>query len=97
MQLINRKSLRALTSQLLTLLMGPAPGSAPPPQRQGKGDGAGGQELAWPDVEQLQQRYEAAHSAPLKPCEYGFLSLSELLKSLPFLVEVGAALGDREP
>ncbi|XP_031419446.1 meiosis regulator and mRNA stability factor 1 isoform X2 [Clupea harengus] len=87
-QLINRKSLRALTSQLLTLLMGPAPGSAPPPQRQGKGDGAGGQEPAWPDVEQLQQRYEAAHSAPLKPCEYGFLSLSELLKSLPFLVEL---------
>lgn len=85
MQLINRKSLRALTSQLLSLLMGSPPG---------KGDGGGGAtgEPSWPTVEQLQQRYEAAHGVPLKPCEYGFLSLSELLKSLPFLVEVRAAV-----
>ncbi|XP_041958979.1 meiosis regulator and mRNA stability factor 1 isoform X3 [Alosa sapidissima] len=75
-QLINRKSLRALTSQLLALLMGLAPG---------KGEGA---EPAWPSVEQLQQRYEAANGVPLNPCEYGFLSLGELLKSLPFLVEL---------
>lgn len=81
MQLINRKSLRALTCQLLSLLMGPPPG-------KGNGGAVAG-ELSWPSVEQLQQRYEVAHGVPLKPCEYGFLSLSELLKSLPFLVEVG--------
>ncbi|KAJ8246029.1 hypothetical protein GJAV_G00262890 [Gymnothorax javanicus] len=69
-QLINRKSLRSLTTQLLALLM-----SLP----------EGTDTLS---VEELTQQYEAAHSAPLNPCEYGFVSLSELLKSLPYLVEL---------
>ncbi|KAG8558259.1 hypothetical protein GDO81_016929 [Engystomops pustulosus] len=68
-QLINRKSLRSLTTQLLILLM------------------------SWDDlslltVDQLQQIYESFHGVPLNPCEYGFVSLTELLKSLPYLVEV---------
>ncbi|TNN57990.1 Meiosis arrest female protein 1 [Liparis tanakae] len=71
-QLINRKSLRSLTSQLLALLMSQEDGQVP--------GGLG--------VEELSQRYLSAHGAPLNPCEYGFLSLSELLKSLPYLVEL---------
>ncbi|XP_069839793.1 meiosis regulator and mRNA stability factor 1 isoform X2 [Dendropsophus ebraccatus] len=68
-QLINRKSLRSLTAQLLILLM------------------------SWDDlslltVNQLRQIYEGIHGVPLNPCEYGFVSLTELLKSLPYLVEV---------
>ena len=39
-------------------------------------------------VEELSLHYLTVHGAPLNPCEYGFLSLSELLKSLPYLVEV---------
>lgn len=39
-------------------------------------------------VDLLSERYFTVHRAPLNPCEYGFLSLSELLKSLPYLVEV---------
>uniref|UniRef100_A0AAY3ZYU8 Meiosis regulator and mRNA stability factor 1 n=1 Tax=Denticeps clupeoides TaxID=299321 RepID=A0AAY3ZYU8_9TELE len=69
-QLINRKSLRALTSQLLVLLMG-------------QGDARD-----WLSLEELSGLYEASHGVPLNPCEYGFLSLTELLKSLPYLVEV---------
>ncbi|KAJ8413614.1 hypothetical protein AAFF_G00081210 [Aldrovandia affinis] len=69
-QLINRKSLRSLTTQLLALLM-----SLP--------DG-----IDSLTVEELSQQYEAAHSAPLNPCEYGFVSLGVLLKSLPYLVEL---------
>ncbi|KAM9305551.1 meiosis regulator and mRNA stability factor 1 [Gastrophryne carolinensis] len=68
-QLINRKSLRSLTAQLLILLMSwdePSP-------------------LA---VSQLCQMYESVHGAALNPCEYGFVSLTDLLKSLPYLVEV---------
>ncbi|XP_054990714.1 meiosis regulator and mRNA stability factor 1 isoform X2 [Sorex araneus] len=68
-QLISRKSLRALTAQLLVLLM------------SREGDSA-------PSVRELRGQYEAAHGAPLNPCEYGFLSLAELLRSLPYLVEV---------
>ncbi|XP_058567836.1 meiosis regulator and mRNA stability factor 1 isoform X6 [Neofelis nebulosa] len=68
-QLINRKSLRALTAQLLVLLM--------------SWEGAG--HLS---VDELKRRYETTHSAPLNPCEYGFMTLTELLKSLPYLVEV---------
>ncbi|NXP55922.1 MARF1 factor, partial [Heliornis fulica] len=68
-QLINRKSLRTLTAQLLVLLM--------------SWDGA-----SLLSIEQLKQRYEAAHGTPLNPCEYGFVTLAELLKSLPYLVEV---------
>ncbi|XP_056265844.1 meiosis regulator and mRNA stability factor 1 isoform X2 [Pseudoliparis swirei] len=71
-QLINRKSLRSLTSQLLALLMSQEDEQVP----RGL------------NVEELSQRYLAVHGAPLNPCEYGFLSLSELLKSLPYLVEL---------
>ncbi|XP_036380153.1 meiosis regulator and mRNA stability factor 1 isoform X3 [Megalops cyprinoides] len=74
-QLINRKSLRSLTTQLLALLM-----SLPD----------GKDSLT---VEELSQQYEAVHSAPLNPCEYGFVSLSELLKSLPYLVELSESEG----
>ncbi|KAM4632640.1 meiosis regulator and mRNA stability factor 1 [Discoglossus pictus] len=68
-QLINRKSLRSLTAQLLILLM------------------------SWDEsssltVDQLREIYESVHCVPLNPCEYGFVSLTELLKSLPYLVEV---------
>ncbi|KAM6250240.1 meiosis regulator and mRNA stability factor 1 isoform 2-T2 [Porphyrio hochstetteri] len=68
-QLINRKSLRTLTAQLLVLLM--------------SWDGT-----SFLSVEQLKQHYETVHSTPLNPCEYGFVTLTELLKSLPYLVEV---------
>uniref|UniRef100_A0A665VE23 Meiosis regulator and mRNA stability factor 1 n=1 Tax=Echeneis naucrates TaxID=173247 RepID=A0A665VE23_ECHNA len=65
-QLINRKSLRSLTSQLLALLMS---------QEEE-------QVTRGLKVEELSQYYLNVHGAPLNPCEYGFLSLSELLKSL---------------
>ncbi|XP_045848786.1 meiosis regulator and mRNA stability factor 1 isoform X6 [Meles meles] len=68
-QLINRKSLRALTAQLLVLLM--------------SWEGA-----AHLSVDELKRHYETTHSVPLNPCEYGFMTLTELLKSLPYLVEV---------
>uniref|UniRef100_A0A3P8VU90 Meiosis regulator and mRNA stability factor 1 n=1 Tax=Cynoglossus semilaevis TaxID=244447 RepID=A0A3P8VU90_CYNSE len=73
-QLINRKSLRLLTSQLLSLLMS-----------QEEEQVARGMK-----VENLSLLYLTAHGVQLNPCEYGFLSLSELLKSLPYLVEVTA-------
>ncbi|XP_067228877.1 meiosis regulator and mRNA stability factor 1 isoform X4 [Chanodichthys erythropterus] len=69
-QLINRKSLRALTSQLLALMM------SLPEDRDHVG------------VEELRKQYELAYSAPLNPCEYGFISLTELLKSLPYLLQL---------
>ncbi|KAJ8284013.1 hypothetical protein COCON_G00028630 [Conger conger] len=51
----------------------------------------------WLSVEGLSLQYEAVHCAPLNPCEYGFVSLSELLKSLPYLVELFESdLEDRE-
>ncbi|XP_064009975.1 meiosis regulator and mRNA stability factor 1 isoform X6 [Pogoniulus pusillus] len=68
-QLINRKSLRTLTAQLLVLLMS-------------------WDEASFLSVEQLKQRYETVHGTSLNPCEYGFVTLTELLKSLPYLVEV---------
>ncbi|KAL6110521.1 marf1 [Pungitius sinensis] len=71
-QLINRKSLRSLTSQLLALLM------SQEEQQVTKGL----------SVEALSQHYLIVYGTPLNPCEYGFLSLSELLKSLPYLVEL---------
>ncbi|XP_068444839.1 meiosis regulator and mRNA stability factor 1 isoform X2 [Clinocottus analis] len=71
-QLINRKSLRSLTSQLLALLM------SQEEQQVTRGL----------KVEELSQHYLTVHGAPLNPCEYGFLSLSELLKSLPYLVDL---------
>ncbi|XP_077101697.1 meiosis regulator and mRNA stability factor 1 isoform X3 [Siphateles boraxobius] len=69
-QLINRKSLRALTSQLLALMM------SLPEDREHLG------------VEELRQQYEFTYSTPLNPCEYGFISLTELLKSLPYLLQL---------
>ncbi|XP_058258470.1 meiosis regulator and mRNA stability factor 1 isoform X1 [Hemibagrus wyckioides] len=69
-QLINRKSLRALTSQLLVVMM-----SLP-------------DEHNWLGVEALQKQYESMYDQQLNPCEYGFVSLTELLKSLPYLVEL---------
>lgn len=71
-QLINRKSLRSLTSQMLDLLMSHEDRQVTNGVR----------------VEELSERYLQVHGAPLNPCEYGFLSLSELLKSMPYLVEV---------
>ncbi|XP_028279401.1 meiosis regulator and mRNA stability factor 1 isoform X2 [Parambassis ranga] len=71
-QLINRKSLRSLTSQLLALLMSQEDD----------------QVTSGLKVEELSQHYHTVHRAVLNPCEYGFLSLSELLKSLPYLVEL---------
>uniref|UniRef100_A0A8C7ZY49 Meiosis regulator and mRNA stability factor 1 n=1 Tax=Oryzias sinensis TaxID=183150 RepID=A0A8C7ZY49_9TELE len=71
-QLINRKSLRTLTYQLLALLMSQETDQVPKGMK----------------VEELSQRYQAVHGSPLNPCEYGFLSLSELLKSLPNLMQV---------
>ncbi|XP_074867395.1 meiosis regulator and mRNA stability factor 1 isoform X2 [Carettochelys insculpta] len=68
-QLINRKSLRTLTAQLLVLMMS-------------------WDETTFLSVDQLKSHYETVHSAPLNPCEYGFMTLTELLKSLPYLVEV---------
>nr|XP_005307626.1 meiosis regulator and mRNA stability factor 1 isoform X2 [Chrysemys picta bellii] len=68
-QLINRKSLRTLTAQLLVLMMS-------------------WDETTFLSVDELKRHYESIHSAPLNPCEYGFMTLTELLKSLPYLVEV---------
>ncbi|XP_053550508.1 meiosis regulator and mRNA stability factor 1 [Bombina bombina] len=70
-QLINRKSLRSLTAQLLILLMS-------------------WDESSFLTVDQLREIYESVHGAVLNPCEYGFVSLTELLKSLPYLVEVNS-------
>ncbi|XP_038146647.1 meiosis regulator and mRNA stability factor 1 [Cyprinodon tularosa] len=71
-QLINRKSLRLLTSQLLALLM------SQETHQVSKGM----------KVDELSMHYMSIHGTQLNPCEYGFLSLSELLKSLPYLVEL---------
>ncbi|KAM6939553.1 meiosis regulator and mRNA stability factor 1 [Xenentodon cancila] len=71
-QLINRKSLRLLTSQLLALLMSQEDDQATKGMK----------------VKELEHHYLTAHGTLLNPCEYGFLSLSELLKSLPNLVEL---------
>uniref|UniRef100_A0A671WN58 Meiosis regulator and mRNA stability factor 1 n=1 Tax=Sparus aurata TaxID=8175 RepID=A0A671WN58_SPAAU len=74
-QLINRKSLRLLTSQILSLLMSQVEEQVTNGLR----------------VEALSEHYLTVYGAPLNPCEYGFLSLSELLKSLPYLVEVSGS------
>ncbi|XP_008407266.1 meiosis arrest female protein 1 isoform X3 [Poecilia reticulata] len=71
-QLINRKSLRLLTTQLLALLMSQESDQVTKGMK----------------VEELSLQYLSVHGAQLNPCEYGFLSLSELLKSLPFLIEL---------
>ncbi|XP_051876783.1 meiosis regulator and mRNA stability factor 1 isoform X2 [Pristis pectinata] len=69
LQLINRKSLRTLTAQLLVLLMSL--------------DGTS--QLR---IDDLKKRFDSTYGSPLVPSEYGFVSLAELLKSLPYLVEV---------
>ncbi|XP_055080079.1 meiosis regulator and mRNA stability factor 1 isoform X1 [Periophthalmus magnuspinnatus] len=71
-QLINRKSLRSLTSQILALLMSQEEEQVSRGLR----------------VDEVSNLYLSVYVAPLNPCEYGFLSLSELLKSLPYLVEL---------
>lgn len=71
-QLISRKSLRSLTSQLLDLLMSQ--------EDEEVDDGL--------RLDVLSDHYHLVYGTPLNPCEYGFLSLSELIKSLPYLVEV---------
>ncbi|XP_065540254.1 meiosis regulator and mRNA stability factor 1 isoform X2 [Lathamus discolor] len=76
-QLLNRKSLRTLTAQLLVLLM--------------SWDGT-----SFLSVEQLKQHYETTHSTLLNPCEYGYMTLTELLKSLPYLVEVFTSGSEEE-
>lgn len=50
---------------------------------------------AYLSVDELRRHYETTHSTPLNPCEYGFMTLTELLKSLPYLVEVRVCEGFR--
>ncbi|XP_077172134.1 meiosis regulator and mRNA stability factor 1 isoform X2 [Paroedura picta] len=68
-QLINRKSLRTLTAQLLVLLMTLDDASCV-------------------SVEQLKKQYETSQNTILNPCEYGFMTFTELLMSMPYFVEV---------
>ncbi|XP_060696417.1 meiosis regulator and mRNA stability factor 1 isoform X3 [Hemiscyllium ocellatum] len=69
LQLINRKSLRTVTAQLLVLLMSL-------------------DDVSCLSVDDLKKHFDATYGSPLVPSEYGFMSLTELLKSLPYLVEV---------
>ncbi|KAJ3614821.1 hypothetical protein NHX12_018391 [Muraenolepis orangiensis] len=71
-QLINRKSQRLLSCQLLALFMAHVEG----PEARGASE------------KELSGWYLAAYAGGLNPCEYGFLSLSELLQNLPNLVEL---------
>ncbi|KAJ6657542.1 hypothetical protein lerEdw1_002255 [Lerista edwardsae] len=68
-QLINKKSLRTLTAQLLVLLMTL-------------------NETSFISVDELKNHYEATQNVPLNPCEYGFMTLTELLMSVPYFIEV---------
>ncbi|XP_054849047.1 meiosis regulator and mRNA stability factor 1 [Eublepharis macularius] len=68
-QLINKKSLRNLTAQLLVLLMT-------------------WDETSSISVEHLKRHYETTHNIPLNPCEYGFMTFTDLLMSVPYFVEV---------
>uniref|UniRef100_A0ACB8FL76 Meiosis regulator and mRNA stability factor 1 n=2 Tax=Sphaerodactylus townsendi TaxID=933632 RepID=A0ACB8FL76_9SAUR len=68
-QLINKKSLRALTSQLLLLLMTL-------------------DESSCISADQLKRHYETTQSTTLNPCEYGFMTFTDLLMSMPYFVEV---------
>ncbi|XP_043568067.1 meiosis regulator and mRNA stability factor 1 isoform X3 [Chiloscyllium plagiosum] len=69
LQLINRKSLRTVTAQLLVLLMSL-------------------DDVSCLSVDDLKKHFDTTYGSPLVPSEYGFMSLTELLKSLPYLVEV---------
>ncbi|XP_053131872.1 meiosis regulator and mRNA stability factor 1 isoform X2 [Hemicordylus capensis] len=68
-QLINKKSLRTLTAQLLVLLMTL-------------------DESSFISVDELKRHYEAAQKALLNPCEYGFMTFTDLLMSVPYFIEV---------
>ncbi|XP_015265164.1 PREDICTED: meiosis arrest female protein 1 [Gekko japonicus] len=68
-QLINRKSLRTLTAQLLVLLMTL-------------------DETSFVSVDQLKEHYETTQNISLNPCEYGFMTFTDLLMSMPYFVEV---------
>ncbi|XP_066496657.1 meiosis regulator and mRNA stability factor 1 isoform X4 [Tiliqua scincoides] len=68
-QLINKKSLRTLTAQLLVLLMTL-------------------DETSFISVDELKKHYEATQNVPLNPCEYGFMTLTDLLMSVPYFIEV---------
>uniref|UniRef100_A0A670JVP3 Meiosis regulator and mRNA stability factor 1 n=1 Tax=Podarcis muralis TaxID=64176 RepID=A0A670JVP3_PODMU len=69
LQLINKKSLRTLATQLLVLLMTL-------------------DETNFVSVEELKRHYETTQGALLNPCEYGFMTFTELLMSVPYLTEV---------
>lgn len=69
MQLINKKSLRTLTAQLLVLLMTM-------------------DETSFVSVDELKNQYETTQNVPLNPCEYGFMTLTDLLMSVPYFIEV---------
>ncbi|XP_044289243.1 meiosis regulator and mRNA stability factor 1 isoform X4 [Varanus komodoensis] len=69
LQLINKKSLRALTAQLLVLLMTL-------------------DETTSISVEELKNHYETTHGTALNPCEYGFITFTDLLISVPYFIEV---------
>uniref|UniRef100_A0ABM5EZV2 Meiosis regulator and mRNA stability factor 1 n=1 Tax=Pogona vitticeps TaxID=103695 RepID=A0ABM5EZV2_9SAUR len=69
LQLINKKSLRTLTAQLLVLLMTL-------------------DEDTGISVDELKRHYETTHGAPLNPCEYGFMTFTDLLMNVPYFIEV---------
>ncbi|XP_032896172.1 meiosis regulator and mRNA stability factor 1 isoform X2 [Amblyraja radiata] len=69
LQLINRKSLRTLTAQLLVLLMSL-------------------DDTSQLTIDELKKHFDSTYGSPLVPSEYGFVSMAELLKSVPYLVEV---------
>ncbi|XP_042336704.1 meiosis regulator and mRNA stability factor 1 isoform X2 [Sceloporus undulatus] len=69
LQLINKKSLRTLTAQLLVLLMTL-------------------DDATCVSVEELRRQYETTQGSPLNPCEYGFMTFTDLLMSVPYFIEV---------
>ncbi|KAH0631880.1 hypothetical protein JD844_019774 [Phrynosoma platyrhinos] len=69
LQLINKKSLRTLTAQLLVLLMTL-------------------DDATCISVEELRRQYETTQGSPLNPCEYGFMTFTDLLMSVPYFIEV---------
>ncbi|XP_062999466.1 meiosis regulator and mRNA stability factor 1 isoform X2 [Elgaria multicarinata webbii] len=69
LQLINKKSLRTLTAQLLVVLMTL-------------------DETTFISVEELKRHYESTQGSPLNPCEYGFITFTDLLMSVPYFIEV---------
>ncbi|XP_062820374.1 meiosis regulator and mRNA stability factor 1 isoform X1 [Anolis carolinensis] len=69
LHLINKKSLRTLTAQLLVLLMTL-------------------DDTTFISVEELKRRYENTQGSPLNPCEYGFMTFTDLLMSVPYFIEV---------